>query len=45
VGGVFGTLLATRLSRHRKALQYIFSGVVFVVAIYMLVLNAQALHL
>ncbi|MCY0876487.1 MAG: sulfite exporter TauE/SafE family protein [Firmicutes bacterium] len=45
VGGVFGTLLATRLSNHRKALQYIFSGVVFVVAIYMLVLNAQALHL
>lgn len=45
LGGIFGTLLATRLSNHRKALQYIFSGVVFVVAIYMLVLNAQALHL
>ncbi|MCY0889188.1 MAG: sulfite exporter TauE/SafE family protein [Alicyclobacillaceae bacterium] len=45
VGGVLGTILATRLSTKRKMLNYIFSGMVFVVAIYMLVLNAEALHL
>ncbi|MFX4302500.1 sulfite exporter TauE/SafE family protein [Alicyclobacillus tolerans] len=45
VGGIVGTVLASRLSSKRRTLNYIFSGVVFVVAIYMLVLNAQALHL
>jgi len=45
VGGVIGSALATRLATKRRALNYIFAGVVFVVAIYMLVLNAQALHL
>ncbi|WP_274655227.1 sulfite exporter TauE/SafE family protein [Paenibacillus humicola] len=45
VGGLIGTALASRWSEKRKTLQYIFTGVVLVVAVYMLILNAQALHL
>lgn len=45
VGGYFGTRLATRLSQRRATLNYIFSVVIIVVAIYMLYKNALALHL
>lgn len=45
VGGLIGTILASRFSTKRRTLNYIFSGVVFVVAIYMLILNAKALNL
>ncbi|NMP21932.1 sulfite exporter TauE/SafE family protein [Sulfobacillus harzensis] len=45
IGGILGTRLATRLSQRRAALNYIFSGVIVLVAIYMLYKNALALHL
>lgn len=45
VGGVVGALLATKLSAKRKTLTYIFSGIIFVVAAYMLYVNASAVHL
>lgn len=43
VGGVLGALLATRLSRSKKILNYIFSGVIIVVALYMLYVNYLSL--
>lgn len=42
VGGWLGTHLAHRLATRRAALNRVFSGVVFVVAIYMLYRNAMA---
>ncbi len=45
VGGWLGAKLATRLGSSKKALSRIFAGVVFVVAIYMLYMNASVLHL
>lgn len=45
VGGGFGTVAATKLSGKRKTLNYIFSGIIILVAIYMLIKNANALHL
>ncbi|MCY0876995.1 MAG: sulfite exporter TauE/SafE family protein [Firmicutes bacterium] len=45
VGGVIGTLLATRLSSQRKTLTYIFAAIIFIVAAYMLYVNASAVHL
>ncbi len=45
VGGGFGTVAATKLSGKRKALNYIFSIIIVVVAIYMIIKNANALHL
>ncbi|MEY2195971.1 sulfite exporter TauE/SafE family protein [Neobacillus sp. BF23-41] len=44
-GGMVGALLAARLSKQRRTLHYIFSGVVMFVAIYMLIINAEALDL
>ncbi|WP_144554471.1 sulfite exporter TauE/SafE family protein [Bacillus sp. X1(2014)] len=44
-GGMVGARLAARLSKQRRTLQYIFSGVVMFVAIYMLIINAEALDL
>lgn len=44
-GGLIGTFLATKLSRQRQTLTYIFSGIIFVVAGYMLYVNLDALHL
>ncbi|WP_143216272.1 sulfite exporter TauE/SafE family protein [Ferroacidibacillus organovorans] len=45
VGGVFGSWAATKLSAKRKTLNYIFSSIIIVVAIYMLIINFQAMHL
>ncbi len=42
VGGVIGTEAALRLSVNRRALTYIFSGVIFVVAAYMLIRTGGA---
>ena len=43
LGGLFGASLATRLSRSRGALNRVFAGLVFAVALYMLVRSARAL--
>lgn len=45
VGGVFGAMAATKLSSKRKTLNYIFSAIIIIVAVYMLVINARAMHL
>lgn len=45
IGGIAGVFVAKRLSKQQRTLQYLFSGVVMVVAIYMLFINAQALSL
>jgi len=45
IGGIAGSLLANRLSKQKKTLHYLFSGVVMAVAIYMLVINAEALNM
>lgn len=45
IGGIAGVFLADRLSKQKKALHYLFSGVVMAVAIYMLFINANALNL
>ncbi len=42
VGGVIGTQAALRLSVNRRALTYIFSGVIFAVAAYMLIRTGGA---
>ncbi|MCL4318630.1 MAG: sulfite exporter TauE/SafE family protein [Firmicutes bacterium] len=39
-GGVLGTRLANQLSKHKRTLNFVFSGVVIIVGIYMLTLNA-----
>ncbi len=44
-GGILGARIATHLSRQRATLNYLFSAVVLVVAVYMLYKNAVALHL
>ncbi|MDM5215214.1 hypothetical protein QUF94_28330 [Peribacillus sp. NJ4] len=38
-----GAWLAARLSKQQCTLHYVFSGVVMLVAIYMLIINAEAL--
>lgn len=43
VGGFLGARLATRLSHSRDALNHIFSAVIFVVALYMIYKNIQAI--
>ncbi|MFE0507906.1 sulfite exporter TauE/SafE family protein [Peribacillus butanolivorans] len=43
VGGTVGAWLAARLSKQQRTLHYVFSGVVMLVAIYMLIINAEAL--
>lgn len=45
LGGFLGARLATRLSGQKRVLNYVFSGIVVVVALYMLDLNIYALHL
>lgn len=45
VGGTIGTLLTKRLSKKQKVLNYIFSSVVMIVAIYMLFINATSLDI
>lgn len=45
IGGIFGALAAKRLSEQRQTLNYIFSAVVITVAIYMIIINADALNL
>lgn len=45
VGGYVGAWVAGKLSRRRKTLQYIFAGVIAVVALYMMILNAHSLHI
>jgi uncharacterized membrane protein YfcA len=42
VGGVLGMRSALRLGRNKRALNYLFAGTVFVVALYMLVQSAKA---
>lgn len=44
VGGLFGAMAATKLSSKRKTLNYIFSAIIIVVAIYMLIVNFKAMH-
>ncbi|MCL5015594.1 MAG: sulfite exporter TauE/SafE family protein [Firmicutes bacterium] len=39
-GGILGTRLANQLSKHKRTLNFVFSGVVIIVGIYMLTLNA-----
>ncbi|MFY0784064.1 hypothetical protein AB1K18_27975 [Peribacillus simplex] len=41
--GTVGAWLAARLSKQQCTLHYVFSGVVMLVAIYMLIINAEAL--
>lgn len=43
LGGLFGASLATRLSRSRGALNRVFAGLIFAVALYMLVRSARVL--
>jgi uncharacterized protein len=43
LGGLVGTRLAGRLGAQKKTLTYIFSGVVIVVAMYMLYMNITAI--
>ena len=43
VGGTVRTWLAVLLSKQQRTLHYVFSGVVMFVAIYMLIINAEAL--
>lgn len=44
-GGMLGVWVVKRLSKQRQTLNYIFSGVVMTVAIYMLIINAEVLNL
>ena len=43
LGGLFGASLATRLSHSRGALNLVFAGLIFAVALYMLVRSTRAL--
>lgn len=43
-GGLFGAKLATKLSKNKLLLQYVFSGAIILVAMYMLEVNFQALR-
>ena len=45
LGGLLGARLAIRLGAQKKTLTFIFAGVVLVVAIYILYVNASVLHL
>lgn len=44
LGGLGGSRLATVLGKQKQMLTYVFAAVILVVAIYMLYVNAQALH-
>ncbi|MFJ8071756.1 hypothetical protein ACIQZD_22950 [Peribacillus sp. NPDC096447] len=43
VGGTVGTWLAVLLSKQKRTLHYVFSGVVMLVSIYMQIINAGVL--
>jgi len=45
VGGIAGAAVATRLSRKRRTLQIVFSGIIVIVAFYMIYVNLSALRL
>jgi hypothetical protein len=45
LGGIIGARLATRMSQKRASLNYLFTAVLIVVAVYMLYKNALMLHL
>lgn len=45
LGGLAGVRLATRLGAQKKTLTFIFAGVILVVAVYILYINASVLHL
>ncbi|GAC1448203.1 MAG: sulfite exporter TauE/SafE family protein [Ktedonobacteraceae bacterium] len=45
LGGLLGARVAIRLGAQKKTLTFIFAGVVFAVAIYILNVNASVLHL
>ncbi|MFP7159404.1 sulfite exporter TauE/SafE family protein [Priestia aryabhattai] len=45
IGGTIGALLTKRLSKNQRILNYIFSSVVMIVAIYMLFINAISLDI
>lgn len=45
LGGLGGALLATRLSRQKSLLNYLFAGVIFLMALYMIDKNLSVLHL
>ncbi|WDL95519.1 sulfite exporter TauE/SafE family protein [Alicyclobacillus sp. ALC3] len=44
VGGLLGVRSAVRLGKQKQSLRYVFSGVIVVVAVYMLVMNLHALY-
>lgn len=44
LGGILGAKLATRLSHAKNVLNYIFAGVIFVVALYMIYMNLHTIH-
>ncbi|QSO48519.1 sulfite exporter TauE/SafE family protein [Alicyclobacillus mengziensis] len=44
IGGGIGSIAATKLSTKRRALNYIFSVIIFIVAIYMVIENWRAIH-
>ncbi|UOF92404.1 sulfite exporter TauE/SafE family protein [Fodinisporobacter ferrooxydans] len=44
LGGIVGTKAATKLSKNKRMLQYVFSGIIILVACYMLYVNVQAMH-
>lgn len=43
-GGLLGVMSAVRLGKQKQSLRYVFSGVIVVVAVYMLVMNLHALY-
>ncbi len=43
LGGVIGTIISSRLSKQKRALNIIFAVIIFCVAVYMLIINFQAL--
>ena len=43
IGGLIGTRTAVKLSAHKRALTYVFTGILFSVAVYMLARTAMAL--
>ena len=45
VGGIIGTSIASRLSKQKRTLNTIFALIILLVAAYMLVINAEAIHL
>jgi uncharacterized membrane protein YfcA len=42
-GGLVGAMIVACLSKQQRTLHYVFSGVVMLVALYILIINAEAL--